>query len=238
MDLMNHSKKIYHSLLETVDGYNVWLVDGAYIRKNINENFVEYDSNIYKQFIPKKEFWIDIETNPREYPFFITHLLTEIKALNKGFSKNQASSIACRTEKRERLKHIKRSLPFKREADKKIVDKVHFDLLQTYSSKVKIWLIDGKIVRDHFLLDYAEGGHDLVYDFIPEKEIWIEKILTPLERKFIMLHELHERFLMSQGLDYPHAHHGALIVEDYFRDHPQKIEDRIFLEIKNNDARC
>lgn len=231
---MSHSKRIYHSLLENVNGYNVWLVDGAYIRKYINENFVEYDSNTYKSFIPKKEFWIDIETNPSEHPFFITHLLTEKRALQNGLNKEQASAIARRVEKKERLKHIRKSLPFYKKNDKKIIEKIHFNLLQTYSDEIKIWLIDGKTVRDYLLLDYAEGGHDLVYDFIPEKEIWIEKILSPVERKFIMLHELHERFLMLQGLDYPHAHHGALIVEDYFRDHPQKIEGRIITEIRNN----
>lgn len=231
---MNHSRKIYHSLLETIHGYSVWLVDGGYIRKHINENFVEYDSHLYKTFIPKKEFWIDIETNPHEHPFFITHLLTEHRLIENGINKEKASLRARQAEKKERLKHIRRSLPFKGKRNEKLIQKIHTDLLQTYSDHVKIWLIDGRAVRDYFFLDYAEGGHDLVYDFIPEKEIWIENILSPLERKFIMLHELHERFLMSKGFDYPHAHHGALIVEDYFRDHPHNIEERIVHELKNN----
>lgn len=230
---MNHGKKIYHSLLETLSGYNIWLVDGAYIRKNIDKDFIKFGSNTNKSFIPKKEFWIDIETNPQEHPFFITHLLTKEKVIRNGQNKERASAIANHAEKRERLKYIRKSIPFHKVNNKKIIEKIHINLLKDYD-EIKIWLVDGEIVKKNLLLDYALGGHDLIYDFIPNKEIWIEKTIPVLERKFVILHELHERFLMLQGFNYPHAHHKAIILENYFYNHPQKIEDRILLEIKNN----
>jgi hypothetical protein len=92
--------------------------------------------------------------------------------------------------------------------------------------------VNGKAVRDYCDVEYAEGGHGLVYSYIPKNEIWIENSLSTRETQFIVLHELHERNLMSKGKDYHHAHLGATIVEDYYRDHPDEIDQRIKEEIK------
>ena len=92
------------------------------------------------------------------------------------------------------------------------------------------------MVRSLFLPDYAEGGHDKVYKFIPKNEIWIEIKLSKRERKFIILHELHERYLMAHGEIYSKAHRSATIIEDYARHHPKELENDIQIELfKNNE---
>ena len=99
-----------------------------------------------------------------------------------------------------------------------------------------MWLVDGNLVRSFFLLDYCEGGHDLVYPFIPKNEIWIEEAISPQERKFIILHELHERHLMDQGKSYKNAHIGATEVEDYYRENPKEdLEAKIKEEMQKNE---
>ena len=34
-----------------------------------------------------------------------------------------------------------------------------------------IWLVEGGYVRRHLDLDFTEGGHDLVYNYIPTGEV-------------------------------------------------------------------
>lgn len=239
MNSVNRNK-IYKQELKAVGKYAVWLVDGEYIRKELDENFVGYDAQAHLKFIPKFELWIDKSSNPDEHHFFIDHLLTEAKAIEDGYSYEEASLKADRFEKKERAKVIdhpalrapllskegKHTFP---SAD--ILEKIHTSLYKE-SAGLKIWFVDGKAVRDYCDVEYAEGGHDLVYSYIPKNEIWIENSLSTRETQFIVLHELHERNLMSKGKDYHHAHLGATIVEDYYRDHPAELEQRIKEEIK------
>lgn len=235
--LMPEHKKYYLEDLGTQSSYHVWLVDGEKIRKELNENFVEYDSHYHLPFIPKDEFWIDSETVPSERKYFIEHLLKETEYIESGLSPDEATRKADLFEKKERMhsKRVRRILDTL--SHKELVEKIHKEKLNTYSSNVAVWLVDGTLVRDTCYVEYSEGGHDLVYSFIPHKEIWIEEILSPIERESIVLHELHERYLMGHdGKDYPHAHHGATIVEDYYRDHPTERPARIKEEIAKNDS--
>lgn len=84
---------------------------------------------------------------------------------------------------------------------------------------LKIWVVDGKIVRETFEMDYTTGGHDKVYDyFIPANEIWIDSSNSPDELPFVVLHEVYERWLMCNGLDYDTAHGFANKFEKLLRD--------------------
>jgi len=228
-------KNIYVKELEPVGKYRVRLVDGEYIRKNINENFVEYDSHSHLPFIPVNEFWIDKDSNPNERHFFVDHLINESWIMAEGNNYEEAEKKADSLEKKERARflHIenKNKLPTTK---KEIIKKIHKKILREHGDSLKVWLVDGKAVRDYLFVEYADGGHDRVYSFIPKGEVWIEEVLPSREARFILLHELHERFLMGQGKNYVNAHRGATIVEDYYRDHPAEIDERIQKEIEKN----
>lgn len=117
-----------------------------------------------------------------------------------------------------------------------MLNAVRKKILEEYSNdRLKIWLVDGKMVRNFFFVEYAEGGHDKVYDFIPENEIWIDEILSPEEIKFIIFHELRERNLMLKGKEYQEAHKSATLAEDYYRDYPEQLEIKIKEEIENKN---
>lgn len=217
------------------DPYTVWLVDGEYIRKEMDENFVEFEHNIHLSFIPKNELWIDHETHFRERRFFINNALHERALIDEGVPEKDAHEKANRHELRERIHDLPESLHALRNKHEELVRHIHKDLLQEWSTDtIKIWLVNGTLVRDFFLIEYASGGHDRVYPFIPEGEVWIEDVLSEQERKFIILHELHERFLMGGGKKYHEAHHGATIVEDRYRDAPNELEVRIREELEKN----
>ena len=231
------SPHIYKKKLGEHDGYVVWLVNGAYVRKELDENFVEYDYHVHFRFIPEREFWIDDEMPEKEHGIYIRRLLKEVSFLKEGDNLVDAVRKADDFEEAlrrnsKRVQHILSSQ--NQELLRCIIKKKKLD---EYSSVVSVWLVDGSLVRSLYMLGYTEGGHDIVYSWIPKNEIWVEESLKYEEREFIVLHELHERYLMlSQKMSYADAHHGATIVEDHFREHRQGLEDRIREEIGKNDS--
>jgi hypothetical protein len=72
---------------------------------------------------------------------------------------------------------------------------------------VDVYVVDGMYVRDHLYVDYVEGGHGYVYDWIPKDEIWVEKLADNRDMWFNLQHEIYERNLMkNEGMDYEKAH--------------------------------
>ena len=226
-------KRPYIKKFGIFSGFTIWIVDGTYIRENINEEFTNFGQHYRFRFIPKHEFWIDEEYgNEKEEDYYIDHMLNENRLMKKGMSYPKALSYADSVEKAERRKYEiieknRKMLKSRRE----IIKKVHKKLLRYYTKNIKIWLVKGNIVRDLFFIDFTEGGHDKVYKFIPKNEIWIDDAVNPNERDFIILHELHERNLMIIKYDYRKAHRSASKIEYYCRHYPKEIKKRIKIEI-------
>lgn len=221
------NRKLYVKKINNVGGYGVWLVDGALIRKDINENFVECGGHEQYSFIPKKEFWIDRDLDPKEYHFFTDRFIYETGLMDSGKTYKEANEKGDIFEKKQRLNSPEYEKLAKNNPDKKeLLDKVKKEIIKKYSGKIKVWLVDGNLVRDIFLVNYTEGGHDKVFPFIPKNEVWIEQAISPAERKFIILHELHERHLMSSGTSYKNAHIGATEIEDRYRENKDEDLDK------------
>jgi len=190
----------------------IWLVDGLTIRRDLDSEFTNFGQHYRFKFIPKYEFWIDKEAVPNERRFFIDHLLTEWRLMRRGVSYNEALDIANNKERSERLK----ALDLRRVIDERgrpDVAKLHLELLEKTPEGVSIWLVDGKLVRSIFDVEFTEGGHDLIYDFVPKNEVWIDNDVKEEERKFVILHETYERELMKKGMSYPQAHKKAGRIE-------------------------
>jgi hypothetical protein len=111
---------------------------------------------------------------------------------------------------------------------------LHERLLKSYSGKVQVWIINGEMVRDIYFIDFTEGGHHKIYPWIPKQEVWLDDDLGPRERKFVLLHELHERYLMTQGWPYHRAHRGASEIEHHCRTHPRDLDAKLRIEIARN----
>jgi len=227
--------KPYLKKIETVAGFDVWSVDGKYIREKIDEEFTNFGQHYRFWFIPRHEFWIDQERTPGEEHFFVDHLLLENRLMAEGLPYDQALEKADRKELKERRKadFIQKGIkPGLSKAE--VVAKVHKQLLKSYSRHLSVWVADGQLVRDVFFIDYTEGGHDKVYAFIPPREVWLDDDLELKERKFVLLHEVHERFLMTQGLKYFQAHRSASHIEYYCRHHPQELDKTLARELAKN----
>ena len=215
-------KPPYIKKLDQRGQISIWVVDGSYVRTHIDEEFTNYGQHYRFKFIPKKELWIDQEAHPDEQRFFIDHLLVEHRLMKRGVPYDKALEAADRIERAERKRagDIKRmtkggSLPNP--------EQVHIRLWKRLETQVSVWIINGRLVRSVFDIDFTEGGHDYVYEFIPENEVWIDNDLGESERPYVLLHELHERNLMAKGWDYDRAHANASKIEYYCRHHPDEL---------------
>jgi hypothetical protein len=96
---------------------------------------------------------------------------------------------------------------------------------------LKVWIVKGSLF-EIVLCNFTEGGHDLVYKFIPKNEIWLDDDVSPLERKFILLHEIHERNLMAKKWSYDKAHASSSKIEYQCRKNRRLLNKFLERELK------
>ncbi len=231
-------KKPYIKKISEVAGFTVWLVNGYFIRRKIEKDFTNYAQHYQFKFIPKDEFWIDVESTKRkETEYYIQSMLLMNKLIKEGIPRKKAARIACEIEEaeREKSKRIKKIEKEKKD-EQKILKKIHKKLIKRVSGgKYKVWIVKGELVRALFYTDFTQGGHEFVYDFVPKGEVWIDDDLYKKEIPFVLIHELHERRLMSQNMSYEKAHAKANILEYSCRNKPEKTQEVLKKEIKINE---
>ena len=208
----------------------VWIVDGTYIRGRIDEEFTNFGQHYRYPYIPNKEFWLDAEAEDDEGPFFIEHLLVEHELMAKGVSYAQALTEADQVERRERRRAgdvRKVTHQGKQLADPQTV---HERLWKRLENGAEVWIVNGRLVRSAFDIDFTAGGHDHVYEFVPRGEVWIDSDIQEKERGFVLLHELHERNRMAEGVPYSKAHNESSRLEFRCRHHPDELHDSLAAE--------
>jgi len=214
-------KPLYLEKLDQRGNLVIWLVDGEYIRGQIDEEFTNFGQHFRFSFIPKNELWLDQEATPDERAFFIDHLLTEWRLMHDGASYDEALAAADDVERRERKRNGD-ALPIGPAGSAGFA---HVRCLHTTANGLNVWLVNGRLVRDKYDIDFTEGGHDQVYTFIPEREIWLDNDVEPEEWGFVLLHELHERNRMANdGIWYDAAHAESSRLEWRCRHHPNELD--------------
>jgi hypothetical protein len=222
---------MYPPYLKKIDergDITIWLVDGFYVRKNLDEEFTNFGQHYRFTCIPENEFWIDREAGPDEQPFYINHLIIEHRLMKKGFPYVKALEFADRKERAERKKA--KGFPAGQPLGGDNPTIVHLQIINK-TDHTTIWLVNGRLVRDFYDIDFTEGGHDWVYRFVPKGEVWIDNDVEPEERPYILLHELHERNLMKKGLSYNDAHADSSQLEYYTRHHPNELPEALKKEM-------
>ncbi|MGB9598840.1 MAG: hypothetical protein ACPLZH_03300, partial [Minisyncoccales bacterium] len=173
-------------------------VDGFKIRNFVDNDFgiIESHSDSVSSFaptfyIPKNEIWLDYRYQD-ESDFLL-------KILNFRAPKEIASEANWREFLKRKFCSKKPPPAFKIKKEKKN----NFSLI----------FVDGGVVRRYFDPEFILGGHDLVYSYIPQGEIWLDIKMDPLEIPFTLLHEKKERELMKKGKSYDIAHEFATIYD-------------------------
>ncbi len=176
---------------------NIKLVDGAFIRNIVDVDFSGEGSNVMYSYIPSGVMWLD-EVLSDEKAFFVKLHSLERELLQVGLSYENSRKIVCET-----LVSKSKQKPN--------------PVLGTYNwfpkdKDLKILIVDGQMVREFFDPKFIQGGHDLVYSYIPKNTIWMENAFKK-EYLFTLLHEIYERKKMSTGMAYHYAHNAALVIE-------------------------
>ena len=207
--------------------FQVWIVDGAYIRGHTDGEFTTFGQHYRHSYIPDNEFWIDREVEHDERSFLIDHLLVENELMAKGIPYQDALVRADRAERRERRRAgdpgnvTPLGQPLLKPA------RVQERLWKKLANGISVWIVNGQLVRSACDSDFTGGGHDYVYAFIPGATVWIDDAIQEMERGFILLHELHERNQMEKGMPYPQAHAEASRMEFRCRHHPGELHDAL-----------
>lgn len=206
--------------LGTISGVDIYVVDATKIRKTVNIDFTNWGSNEFQEYVPKNQIWIDSVINADEIQFFVQHALNVKKDMASGSSLENASINANKKE------IIQRNRLYKPNGEVKLKP-----LLQ--ASKLKVFSVDGFAVRNNYDIEYAMGGHDLIYSYIPQNEIWLEDTYKDADEwPFIFLHELFERNHMQDHEQYTLAHSEANQVELDARLNPRKLKQLIRKQVE------
>ena len=87
-----------------------------------------------------------------------------------------------------------------------------------------IWLVDGTAVRDNVDVDFVLGGNPARYAYVPLREYWIEKDITPQEMAYTLYHEIIETTRMIDlGGSYEDEHGVAAAAEEKIRLLGEKV---------------
>ena len=205
----------------------VWIVDGPWIRGHLDEEFTNFGQHFRFPYIPEKEFWIDREAAHDERRFFVEHLLVEHRLMARGMKYEDALPVADRVERRERRRAGDVRRLTKDGAQLPAGADVHERLWKRLENGLSVWIVNGRLVRSVFDIDFTAGGHDYVYEFVPQNEVWIDDAIVETERGYVLLHELHERNRMAKGMTYSEAHAESSRLEYHCRHHPDELHDAL-----------
>jgi hypothetical protein len=220
----------YLSKYDTRGDIEIWIVDGSYIRGHKDEEFTNFGQHYRYPYIPLQEFWLDVEAEHDERAFFIDHLLVEHRLMSQGVPYDKAIVEADREERKERRRagDVRRATRHGQQLPDG--QSVHERLWKELENGVRVWIVNGRLVRSIFDIDFTAGGHDHVYEFVPAGEVWIDDAIVEKERGFVLLHELHERNQMAQGTPYSKAHADSSRLEFRCRHHPDELHDALAAE--------
>jgi hypothetical protein len=217
-------------MVEERGSFKIWIVDGSYIRGHIDEEFTNFGQHFRFPYIPENELWLDQEAEHDERQFFIDHLLVEHRLMKAGQPYAEAIVEADRQERKERRRAGDVRKATRSGAILPAGESMHEKLWKRLENAVTVWIVNGRLVRSTFDIDFTEGGHDKVYEFVPGQEVWIDDAILEQERGYVLLHELHERNRMSAGWPYSRAHAESSRMEYRCRHHPDELHDALAAE--------
>lgn len=160
--------------------------------------------------IPKGEIWFDRRYRAEKSFLLKVHAL-EVATRRWPYAKTRA--------------YLKRKLCLKGTPPNFVVRRESRDGLT-------LLYVRGDIVRKYMDPGFIFGGHDLVYGYIAENEVWIDIRQDPREIPFVVAHEMYERDLMRRGHTYSDAHRQATDIEHALRLKQPKRKARRPLRMK------
>lgn len=232
---------VYRNYMGKSGKYDVWIIDGNQVRMKIFSSFLYGGNEQRYPFNPKGEIWIDNAISCEEYYLTLAHELNERHLMAKsGWTYYLAhdSSLMLEQVIRRRNEQICRShedsLQKVSVRDyqnikeiKSIPDSIYLRNIYRVPAGVrnglKIWIVDGYLVRKNIYPDFGFSGNDLSYHFIPKNEIWIDGQVSCEETEYSITTEMNMRRFMAEGKSYDDAYSDAI---DITQSKRQKMFDQ------------
>jgi hypothetical protein len=201
------------------EGYDFYTVNVFAIR-NGNKTNQEIDNfatpGEFPGLIPDGEVWISARSAPREAEFFIANALARLRALADGASDGTAYAVGRNAERK--LRRQRTGIEYRAgRPHPRVPADIYvrpYTILEDGRGPVRVWLVDGCLVRCTYRTEFVAGGHGYVYPWVPKDEIWVERETDPAEVPFVLAHEFVERQLMrDDGREYDPAHRVAADAE-------------------------
>jgi len=219
---------VYRMHMGVRDGFDIWIVDGATVRREIYPEFLFGGNPQRYPFVPRRELWVDNAIAAEEFGYTVAHELRERSLMaHKKISYEDAHKLALDLERsmrreedssaREHEKQLHMVSPTDCDNVKEIAglpDSIGLhNIYRVRLGKrgaISVWVVDGAAVRRDIFPDFGLSGNDLAYHFIPKKEIWIDGQISCEETEFSTAIELLERESMAKGMSYNQAYEQAL----------------------------
>jgi len=219
---------VYRMHMGLRDGFDIWIVDGGTVRREIYPEFLFGGNPQRYLFVPRREIWVDNAVAAEEFGYTVAHELRERSLMaHKKISYEDAHRLALDLERsmrrtedssaRDHEKKLQKVSPTDCDNVKEIADLPDsIGLHNVYRVKlgmreaISVWVVDGATVRRDIFPDFGLSGNDLAYHFIPKKEIWIDGQISCEETEFSTAIELLERESMAKGMSYNQAYEQAI----------------------------
>lgn len=210
------------------EGYQVWVVDGYRVRHKIYQEFLYGGNEQRYPFNPKGEIWIDHAISCEEFELTLAHELNERHLMAKfgwTYDKAHDSSLALEQVMRKKYAAVceshERELPLVSPEDYNnrkeitgIADSIKlqniYRLPLAEKNGIKVWIVDGFLVRKNIFPDFGFSGNDRVYHFIPKGEIWIDGQISCEETAYSIVAEQVEREQMVKGKPFGEAYETGI----------------------------
>lgn len=231
---------VYRFYCGKKDNFDIWVVDGALIRKEIFNEFVYGGNDRRYPFVPLGEIWVDNSITSEEFDLTVMHEINERNLMATGMTYFDAHDSSLILELGIRRKNLKESLnhelilpmvaPLDFDSTKEIEDlpdliklKNVYRLPFREINEIKIWIVDGNNVRRDVYPDFGFSGNFKAYYFIPENEIWIDGSVSCEELEYSIKLELKEIEELMKGNIYDEAYLEAIKITDKMRIENQKL---------------
>jgi hypothetical protein len=219
---------VYRLHMGVREGFNVWIVDGAAVRRDVYPSFLYGGNSQRYPFIPHSEIWIDHAIAAEEFEYTLAHELLERSLMaRQGMSYDDAHNRALNLERamrrsddsssRAHERELSRVSPTDCDGVKEIAELPDSITLRNIyrvplgdREGISVWIVDGAAVRRDIYPDFGLSDNGLACHFIPANEIWIDGQMSCEETEFSIATELFERDLMAKGIPYDTAYERAI----------------------------
>ena len=219
---------VYRYYMGKKENYDIWIIDGNRVREKIYKEWLYGGNEQRYTFNPKGEVWIDNAISCEEYDLTVAHELNERHLMAKfGWTYEIAHDSSLMLEQVIRhqnkeicdshetsLKKVSVLDPYNKKEIRNLPDSIKlqniYRIPEGIRDGISIWVVDGYLIRKNIYPDFGFSGNDLVYHFIPSKEIWIDGQVSCEETEYSIALEMAERRLMSEGKSYSDAYEDAV----------------------------